>query len=217
MTPRRARTGSRFAVTRVAVPPAPCTEPAAAVSSTILPGTWRAAAAMPLVALVCALAWPAAAAAAQVEPLPEAFAPRVKYTVKIASKVYGNAQQTRIIRSGQTDDYTWRTAASGAPASVPPRCPNASRVPVDANGKPVRQIQLRVAPIVDQHNVANLQLYFSGRTVQGTTNAMADGKRLVCPKDVSFSQIAHLSLPINGKTKTVALSDGTQISLSAEY
>jgi hypothetical protein len=158
-----------------------------------------------------------ARAATQVEPLPEAFAPRVKYTVKIASTVYGNVQETRIIRSGQTDDYTWRTPASGAPASVPPRCPNASRVPVDANGAPVRQIQLRAAPIVDQHNVASLQLYFSGRAVQGTTNVTVDGKKIVCPKDVSFSQITHLSLPINGRAKTVALSDGTQISLSAQY
>jgi Family of unknown function (DUF6013) len=156
-------------------------------------------------------------AVAQVQPMPEAFAPRVKYTVKVASKVYGNVQETRILRSGQTDDYTWRIAAPGAPASVPPRCPNASRVPVDTNGRPVRQIQLRLAPIVDPHHVADLQLYFSGRTIQGVTNATVGGKKIACPNDVSFSQVTHLTLAIDGKSKTVTLSDGTQISLSAQY
>ncbi|WP_237070277.1 MULTISPECIES: DUF6013 family protein [Mycetohabitans] len=155
-------------------------------------------------------------AAAQLQPLPEASAPRVKYTVKVTSKTYGNAEQTRIVRSGQIDDYTWRMPAPGAPASVPPRCPGASGVPVDATGAPIRQIQLRLAPIVKNH-MASLQLYFSGRAVQGTSTVTVDGKPLACPKTVSFSQVTRLSLPINGKTKTLTLSDGTQLSLSAQY
>lgn len=155
-------------------------------------------------------------AMAQLQPLPEASAPRVKYTVKVTSKTYGNAEQTRIVRSGQTDDYTWRMPAPGAPPSVPPRCPGASGVPVDATGAPIRQIQLRLAPIVENH-VANLQLYFSGRAVQGTSTVMVDGKPLACPKTVLFTQVTRLSLPINGKTKTLTLSDGTRLSLSAQY
>ncbi|WP_237575716.1 DUF6013 family protein [Mycetohabitans sp. B8] len=155
-------------------------------------------------------------ATAQLQPLPEASAPRVKYTVKVTSKTYGNAQQTRIVRSGQTDDYTWRMPAPGAPASVPPRCPGASSVPVDAAGAPIRQIQLRLAPIVENH-VANLQLYFSGHAVQRTSTVIVDGKPLACPKTVSFSQVTRLSLSINGKPKTVTLSDGTRLSVSAQY
>ncbi|MCF2133617.1 MULTISPECIES: DUF6013 family protein [Mycetohabitans] len=155
-------------------------------------------------------------AMAQLQPLPEASAPRVKYTVKVTSKTYGNAEQTRIVRSGQTDDYTWRMPAPGAPPSVPPRCPGASGVPVDATGTPIRQIQLRLAPIVENH-VANLQLYFNGRAVQGTSTVMVDGKPLACPKTVLFTQVTRLSLPINGKTKTLTLSDGTRLSLSAQY
>ncbi|PPB84113.1 MULTISPECIES: DUF6013 family protein [Mycetohabitans] len=166
--------------------------------------------------LPMALAAVPVSAAAQLQPLPEASAPQVKYTVKVTSKTYGNAQQTRVVRSGQTDDYTWRMPAPGAPASVPRRCPGASGVPVDAAGAPIRQIQLRLAPVVENH-VASLQLYFSGHTVQGMSTVTVNGKPLACPKTVSFTQVTRLSLPINGKTKTLTLSDGTQLSLSAHY
>ncbi len=39
----------------------------------------------------------------------------IKYTVKMESKTFGNEQETRTIRSGQTDDFTWQgSAPSGA-------------------------------------------------------------------------------------------------------
>jgi hypothetical protein len=37
----------------------------------------------------------------------------IRYTVKVTSKQFGNSQETRTIRSGESDDFTWKT--------VPPR------------------------------------------------------------------------------------------------
>ena len=54
----------------------------------------------------------------------------IKYTVKVASKTYGNAQDTRTIRSGQTDDYTWKTTPAGSAVTASDRCPNYGSLPL---------------------------------------------------------------------------------------
>src|ERR1700754_3114279 len=38
----------------------------------------------------------------------------IRYTVKVTSKQFGNSQETRTIRSGESDDFTWKTVRPGA-------------------------------------------------------------------------------------------------------
>src|ERR1700710_1942344 len=42
----------------------------------------------------------------------------IKYTVKMASKVWGNEQETRTIRSGQSDDFTWHSVPAGGSQTI---------------------------------------------------------------------------------------------------
>jgi hypothetical protein len=140
----------------------------------------------------------------------------IQYTVKVTSKAFGNAQDTRTIRSGQSDDYTWKTVPPGGPVSATEDCPDYSSLPVDANGAMIRQIQVRVAPVVAKDGVATVQMSFQAQTPKGTKSVTANGKTLTCPNATTFSQILHFTMPTNGSVKTVALSDGTQVAVSAK-
>ena len=70
-----------------------------------------------------------------------------KYTVKVTSKQFGNSQETRQIRSGQMDDYTWKTVPPGGPVPGTDQCPNYASLPLDANGAMIRQTQVRLPTV----------------------------------------------------------------------
>ncbi|SAL43182.1 DUF6013 family protein [Caballeronia telluris] len=139
----------------------------------------------------------------------------IKYTVKMASKTYGNQQETRTIRSGQTDDFTWQSAAPGGAKAVPDDCPGASGLARNAEGAAVRQVQIRFASVVGDNGSANVQLSFQARAPSGTNKVMVSGKALQCPVEQRLSQIVRFSMPTTGGSKTVTLTDGTQLTVSA--
>jgi len=139
----------------------------------------------------------------------------IKYTVKITSKQFGNAQETRQIRSGESDDYTWKTVPPGGPVPTSDDCPNNTSLALDANGAAIRQMQVRLAPVVASDGTATVQLSFQGQTPHGTKMVTANGKSIKCPNDVSLSQIVRFTMPTNGTAKTLTLSDGTQVVVSA--
>jgi hypothetical protein len=140
----------------------------------------------------------------------------IKYTVKMASKNFGNQQETRTIRSGQTDDFTWQTAASGQSQPVPDACPNATGIPRNANGVPIRQVQIRFASVVADDGAANVQISFQGHAPRGSSPVTVAGKKLQCPVDNAFSQVVRFSMPTGGGAKNVTLGDGTQLTVSAD-
>lgn len=140
----------------------------------------------------------------------------IKYTVKVVSKTFGNAQETRTIRSGQTDDYTWKTVPPGSAVTASERCPNYGSLALDANGAVQRQMRIRVAPTVAQDGVANVQLSVLASAPRGKTSVKASGKTLQCPGVSTLSQIVRFTMPTNGSAKTVALSDGSQVTVSAQ-
>jgi hypothetical protein len=139
----------------------------------------------------------------------------IKYTVKVTSKQFGNAQETRQIRSGQSDDYTWKTVPPGGPVPGTDQCPNYTSLPVDANGAMIRQTQVRLAPVVADNGTATVQLSFQAQAPKGTKTVTANGKTLKCPNDVTLSQVIRFTMPTNGTAKTLTLSDGTQVAVSA--
>jgi hypothetical protein len=59
----------------------------------------------------------------------------IRYTVKVTSKQFGNAQETRTIRSGESDDFTWKTVPPGGPVAAVDQCPADASLPVDTNGR----------------------------------------------------------------------------------
>jgi hypothetical protein len=136
----------------------------------------------------------------------------IRYTVKVTSKLYGNAQETRTLRSGDTDDFTWRSTPPGGAVPAAQSCPDYSSLPLDANGAMVRQTQLRLAPIVAQNGTANVQVSFRAQAPRG--GKAASGAQ--CPEVVAHSEVLHFSMPTNGTAKTLTLSDGTQLSVSAQ-
>lgn len=140
----------------------------------------------------------------------------IRYTVKITSKQFGNAQDTRTIRSGQTDDYTWKTVPPGGPIAAAEACPDYASLPLDENGAMLRQIQVRLAPVVGADGTATVQLNFQAQTPRGTKSVTQAGKTLKCPNALMTSQIVRFTMPTNGSTKAVTLSDGTEIVLSAK-
>ena len=140
----------------------------------------------------------------------------IKYTVKVASKTYGNAQDTRTIRSGQTDDYSWKTAAPGTVVTASDRCPNYGSLPVDANGAVQRQMRIRLAPTVAADGTATVQLSVQATAPRGMATQKVHGKTLQCPNVATLSQVVRFTMPTNGSAKTVGLSDGTQVSVSAQ-
>ncbi|KVE21607.1 hypothetical protein WI93_23535 [Burkholderia vietnamiensis] len=142
---------------------------------------------------------------------------QLEYTVKVDSKTFGNTQETRKIRSGETDDFNWKSVPPGGAIAMPNGCPNADNLPRDANGAMVRQTQVRLAPSVDAKGIANVQLSFQAAAPKGTRNVSAGGKSLQCPDVVSVSQVKWVSIPTNGGSKSVTLSDGTKITVSIKH
>jgi hypothetical protein len=140
----------------------------------------------------------------------------IQYTVKVTSKQFGNSQETRTISSGQTDDFNWKTVPPGGPVAVVQQCPDYASLPLDANGAMIRQTQIRFAPVVAQDGTATVQLSFQALTPHGSAAVKADGKQIQCPKNVSLSQIVRFTMPTNGSVKTLTLSDGSQVSVSAK-
>jgi hypothetical protein len=138
---------------------------------------------------------------------------QLQYTVKVESKLYGNAQETRKIRSGETDDFNWKSVPPSGAVPIPDGCPLSDSLPRDANGAMVRQTQVRVAPSVDTKGVANVQLSFQASAPQGRQAVTVGGKTLQCPKDVTVSQVKRISIPTGG-AKTLAMSDGTRVTVS---
>jgi len=178
----------------------------------------RAYAALVRVALAasCALALPVLAAPPIKVMSKAATDGPIHYTVKVASKQFGNASETRTLRSGDTDDFTWRTMPPGGAVPTPQGCPDYAMLPLDANGAMVRQTQLRLTPVVDEHGTANVQVSFRAQAPRGTHSVTSGGATLTCPDVTSYSQIIHFSMPTNGTSKTVTLSDGTQLTISAQ-
>ncbi|MFC5428111.1 DUF6013 family protein [Paraburkholderia denitrificans] len=140
----------------------------------------------------------------------------IRYTVKVTSKQFGNSSETRTLRSGDTDDFTWRTTPPGGAVAAPKGCPDLATLPLDANGAVVRQTQLRLSPIVDAHGTANVQVSFRAQAPHGTRSVSSGGATLTCPDVKSISQIVHFTMPTNGTPKTITLSDGTQVTISAQ-
>ncbi|MFM0625384.1 DUF6013 family protein [Paraburkholderia xenovorans] len=140
----------------------------------------------------------------------------IRYTVRVTSKQFGNSQETRTIRSGESDDFTWKTVPPGGPVPATDACPNYASLPIDTNGAMIRQTQIRFAPVVAGDGTATVQLSFQAQTPKGVKTVTSGGKTLKCPNDVSVSQIVRFTMPVNGSTKTLTLSDGTEVAISAK-
>ncbi|SMG23981.1 DUF6013 family protein [Paraburkholderia susongensis] len=166
--------------------------------------------------LACALV-PAAHAATPITVTSQsALDGPIRYTVRVTSKQFGNSQETRTIRSGESDDFTWKTVPPGGPVAAVDACPDYSSLPLDANGAMIRQTQIRFAPVVGNDGIANVQLSFQAQTPRGVKTVTSGGKTLKCPNDVRMSQIVRFTMPVNGSVKTLTLSDGTSVTVSAK-
>lgn len=139
----------------------------------------------------------------------------IKYTVKVASKMFGDAQDERIIRSGQTDDFTWKTVPPGGPVTAPPQCPNYTQLPVDSNGAVLREVRIRLAPSVAEDGTASVQMSVQASAPRGKANVKVSGKVMQCPRSTVLNQVLRFTMSTDGKAKTVALSDGSQVTVSA--
>jgi len=140
----------------------------------------------------------------------------IRYTVKVTSKQFGNAQETRTIRSGESDDFTWKTVPPGGPVAAVDQCPTDASLPLDANGAMIRQTQIRFAPVVANDGTATVQLSFQAQTPHGSKTVTSGGKTLKCPNGMTVSQIVRFTMPTNGSTKTLTLNDGSQMAVSAK-
>ncbi|WP_323118704.1 DUF6013 family protein [Burkholderia alba] len=139
---------------------------------------------------------------------------QLQYTVKVDSKQFGNAQETRKIRSGETDDFNWKSVPPSGAVPMPDGCPRADSLPRDENGAMVRQTQVRLAPSVDSKGVANVQMSFQASVPNGKKSVTVGGKTLQCPNDVTVSQVKWLSISTSGGSKTATMSDGTKVTVS---
>lgn len=140
----------------------------------------------------------------------------IRYTVRVTSKQFGNSQETRTIRSGESDDFTWKTVPPGGPVPATNTCPNYSSLPVDTNGAMIRQTQIRFAPVVAGDGTATVQMSFQAQMPHGVKTVTSGGKTLKCPNDMIFSQILRFTMPTNGSTKTLTLNDGTEVAVTAK-
>ncbi|MBB5464781.1 hypothetical protein HDG32_000875 [Paraburkholderia sp. CI2] len=166
--------------------------------------------------LACALV-PAARAATPITVTNKAALDGpIRYTVRVTSKQFGNSQETRTIRSGESDDFTWKTVPPGGPVAATDACPDYASLPVDENGAMIRQTQIRFAPVVSSDGTAAVQLSFQAQTPHGVKTVTSGGKTLKCPNDMRVSQIVRFTMPVNGTTKTLTLTDGTQIAVTAK-
>lgn len=80
----------------------------------------------------------------------------------------------------------------------------------------IRQTQIRFAPVVANDGTATVQLSFQAQTPHGSKSVTNEGKTLKCPNNMKASQILRFTMPTNGSTKTLTLTDGTQIAVSAK-
>ncbi|MGF6856132.1 DUF6013 family protein [Paraburkholderia sp. CI3] len=166
--------------------------------------------------LACALV-PAARAATPITVTNKAALDGpIRYTVRVTSKQFGNSQETRTIRSGESDDFTWKTVPPGGPVAATDACPDYASLPVDENGAMIRQTQIRFAPVVASDGTAAVQLSFQAQTPHGVKTVTSGGKTLKCPNDMRVSQIVRFTMPVNGTTKTLTLTDGTEIAVTAK-
>ena len=140
----------------------------------------------------------------------------IKYSVKIASKTYGNAQDTRTISSGQTDDFTWKTIPPGSTVTASDQCPNYDSLSLDANGVVQREMRIRLAPTVAADGTATVQMSVLASAPRGKTAAKVQGKTLQCPSVATLNQVVRFTMPTNGTAKTIDLSDGSQVTISAQ-
>ncbi|MEA3119441.1 MAG: hypothetical protein QOI13_2711 [Paraburkholderia sp.] len=173
------------------------------------------------------LAWAAGSAAAALCPAAHAAPPitvtsttpadgPIQYTVSVASKSFGNLQETRTIRSGETDDFNWRTLPPGGAVPAPKQCPNYSMLALDPNGAVVRQVRIRLAPVVAKDGTATVQLSVQGSAPKGKMTVKAGDKTLQCPNVTTTSQVLRFTMATNGAAKSMALNDGTRVSVSAQ-
>lgn len=140
----------------------------------------------------------------------------IKYTVKMTSKNFGNEEETRTIRSGQTDDFTWQGSAPKGAVAVPDGCPQAASVPRSADGAAIKQVQIRFASVIADNGAASVQISFRAYAPKGVNKVTVGGKNLQCPVDNRLSQIVRFSMPTStGSKKTVTLDDGTQLTITA--
>jgi hypothetical protein len=140
----------------------------------------------------------------------------IKYTVQMTSKTYGDEHETRTIRSGQTDDFTWQGSAPSGAQAVADACPDSASVPKSADGAAVRQVQIRFAPVIGDNGAANVQISFRAYAPTGMNKVTVNGKSLQCPTDKRFSQIVRFNMATaTGSKKTVTLDDGTQLTVTA--
>ncbi|WP_345813986.1 DUF6013 family protein [Paraburkholderia sp. PREW-6R] len=140
----------------------------------------------------------------------------IRYTVRVTSKQFGDSQETRTIRSGESDDFTWKTVPPGGAVPATDACPNYASLPLDSNGAMIRQTQIRFAPVVGSDGTATVQMSFQAQMPHGVKSVTNAGKTLKCPNDVTVSQIVRFTMPTNGSTKTLTLSDGTAVAVSAK-
>lgn len=177
----------------------------------------------PFVVLACA----AACAAAALFPTAHAAPPitvtsktpphgPIQYTVKVASKSFGNLQETRTISSGQTDDFNWKSDAPSGAVPVPAQCPNYATLALDPNGAVVRQMHIRLAPMVATNGMATVQMSVQASAPKGKTSVKTGGTTLQCPLMMAMSQVVRFTMPTDGAAKIVTLNDGTRVRLSAE-
>jgi hypothetical protein len=140
----------------------------------------------------------------------------IRYTVKVTSKQFGNSQETRTIRSGESDDFTWKTVPPGGPVPATSDCPSYTSLPIDSNGAMIRQTQIRFAPVVAADGTATVQMHFQAQTPRGTKNVTSDGKTLKCPNYTAVNQVLRFTMPTNGSTKTLTMNDGSQVAITAK-
>jgi hypothetical protein len=138
----------------------------------------------------------------------------IKYTVKMASKTWGNAQETRTIRSGQSDDFTWHSVPAGGAQGIADTCPGVDAIRT-ASGTSTREVRIRFAAVVTQAGDADVQLNFQASAPRGMTSVVVGGKKVECPGVNRFSQMVHFGMQTGGSAKTVTLSDGTKLTVSA--
>ncbi|HEV3104301.1 MAG TPA: DUF6013 family protein [Trinickia sp.] len=140
----------------------------------------------------------------------------IQYTVKVVSKSFGDAQDTRTIRSSETDDFTWRSPPPGGVVSASDQCPNYASLPVDPNGDVLRELRIRLAPIVAPDGMATVQMSVQASAPHGKVPVKVGGKTLQCPGRATLNQVVRFTMPTNGRAKTVALRDGSQVTVSAK-
>lgn len=136
----------------------------------------RVIAASAAIALLACVVEPAAHATPSIKVLSEvAYDGPIKYTVKMASKNWGSAQETRTIRSGQTDDFTWQSKPAGGSLNVPDACPDVDAIR-NASGTTVRQVKIRFAAVVASSGDADVQLSFQGHAPRPASAVIVGGK-----------------------------------------